>query len=281
MQTKIMATPSLADLIRLAKELDQADAPYVLVLGDEESVRRQAAGIRCLVSDVDDTLTLRRGWAIMREQLPPELRAADERFLNAFLEESRKAPTPELIAAEEGAWVAVDVQFMAEARWTRADVWSLAEGMGMRPGVPAFFNRFTERCLVSFGLKDVIDRWLAVHDLKVRWVYATSIVFKGTDEASPSDRVGHADPMSVTTSSTKGEHVREFLHVHGVDLSSVLAIGDDPKVDGRLWRPEHLNVLVKPPNGPIKADRLGFSTMNLKLFASGIDALNDYLDAVS
>lgn len=284
MQPTVYVAESLAELRELAKAADALGAPYVITLRPPEAVRAQAADVRFLVSDVDDTLTMKRVWQIMRERLPAELRALDEDFVKHFLAEARKEPPAELVAAQEGAWVAVDVQFMARAGWRRMEVWNLADDMGLRPGVPAFFGRFQARCLVSFGLKDVIDHWLTAHELTVQNVFATQILFGGSpDDPTLGDPIICADPISITTSATKDVHAWEFLSACHAGARDVLAIGDDPRVDRKLWRSGQVNVLVKPPTGPLKADRLteeDLSVRELSLAVSGIDALNAFLDAV-
>lgn len=287
MKTPIVCVRTLEEATHAVKTAEQEGTPYVVSFLNKGDLRTRLRRVRpdILETDADDTVIDGRGWAAMRAALPPHLRAHDERFLARFLHDS-PGETPEEVAAQEGAWAGADVHLMAQAGFTRGRIAELGRSLPMREGVDALVARCAHVHFNSFGLAPLLGGWTAKHRLK-GVISAADILFKKEQDAEPSDtdEILCLDPMTVVTGGTKGQAMMRFLEEIGcVDIGRVIAMGDDPKFDRRLWMMRALNVLIRQANGKARVERLVEDDVRLRgltLIVSDIPPLLELLDEYS
>jgi phosphoserine phosphatase len=196
------------------------------------------------VADSDHTLTEHGQWDAIRDGLLTKEQRAEAK---AMIDEYFRHPTHR----EEHRLVFHPAACLRDNRVTRRRLHKLALSLGIREGAKELFDSFDreQTVVISFGIWDIVITLLSHHSIQTE-VLAARLKFDG------KDRVVTVDPDSIVVASEKGRWMRDWMKKHRAHPSRVMVVGDDPKVDGKMFLTHSINFLVRGGNGKIRSSTL-------------------------
>ena len=250
---RLTHTPTFEDAVRRI----QSGEPGILSRVPLETIFDRCALLEAVASDYDGSLVPESQWKGLGMFLSPERKAAETRDREWYWQQTHggnlKATSMtdrdwlhgDLVVknqlATEGAWAANTISRLGVDRVTRQQVEQVGRSLTPRAGAIDLLGLFEQRVIISFGVEQVIEAWLAAYaaDLQTA-VAATRLTFDDTD-------VINGCHMQIVVSATKEHAANRFRRIANIHEDRLLVLGDST-VDVHMMRPDGgVNVLIVPP----------------------------------
>lgn len=205
--------------------------------------------------DFDGTLTPGSQWRAMGNLLPEDLRTIDlDNYLwyhshihdqdvdGVSLEDPDwwigHLETGNKLAVD-GAWIAGTFFMQQRAQVTRTDIRYAATTLAPRMGVAQLLGLMHQKAIVSFGIEQFIQDWLAHHKISAP-VAASRLIF------DDRDRVDHLH-INVVGAGSKEFVANRFRNVAHTPKNGLMVVGDSV-IDIHMMTQDSFNVLIIPPS---------------------------------
>lgn len=214
-----------------------------------------AARVRDGLFDYDGTLTPGSQWRAMGALLPDRLRTIDlenyswyHQHLHDQDVDGVNLDDPDWWIghlatgnklAVDGAWLAATVFMQQHAGVTRDQIRQAATTLPARRGVAPLLELMRYRAVISFGVEQFIQDWLAHNGLHAS-VAASRLIF---------DTEGRVERphINIVGAGSKEFAAARFRRLTGASEREVLVVGDSV-VDIHMMSPDSFNVLIIPPS---------------------------------
>ncbi len=231
--------------MRVLEDVRPSDHVIVVNLahGTRDKFCADVAEADALVADYDASLHPGNHWNSMRALMTPDLRAADEADLAAYLDGGADRTDHDDIG-----FIFRSVERLEESVLTTDKLARAAAGYEPREGTVPFLMSFERQgeclsnvCVMSFGIRDFIHLWLervmpylrhgmSVMALRLKW--------------TGSCLVGY-EPHTVVSDGNKGFLADAFCASRGLAPGRTIILGDAP-TDLEMLRPENIGILLVP-----------------------------------
>lgn len=228
--------------------------PKLLSLITPAQLRRLLGQVRAGAFDFDGTLVTGSQWMQLDQLLPPELQKEADRIRSWYFAQTQDGhATPILLdhpdwfhgrlasgnrLVAEGAWIAEGIRLFEKARITKHQLQETATHLPARDGAIALLQLMQPRVIISFGIEQIIQAWLAHHAIEAP-IAASRLFFNDFDIISGC----HINLVASETKKLAADRFRLLTDVHEQEL---LVIGDS-LVDVEMMHSGGLNVLIIPP----------------------------------
>jgi phosphoserine phosphatase len=230
---------------------------------DEQFVARVAAA-RGLCADFDGTLHPGNQWAVLRTLMTPEHQAGEQADLAAYLsrDEHDDRKDAEFFLRAVGRLHGV----------SRGQLEDLVERIVPRGGAVELLQGFDQRdmAVISFGLHDLINRWLMDHSSSEHSVLALRLKWS-ENPGSPWGMVVSCDPVTMVSNGNKGYARDVFCASRGLNPSELMVLGDAP-TDVLMMHPDNVGVLIVTKIDP-EPDRVAYRMRGLRKLWSRVSAV--------
>lgn len=191
---------------------------------------------KALVADFDGTLTPGGQWIAMKAWLNDELRQLDKVQTDYYFANLHREDYE-------------DLKFLFDSihRFKGMPLTTFnafARNLAMREGAKPLFESFepSNTCIISFGIKNFIEEWLAHHKISNDvTVFALQVLF--------SETLKGYRPETAVSDGNKGYMRDTFVAERGLIHSELLVIGDAP-TDLKMMHAGNVGILIIPKIDP-------------------------------
>lgn len=253
MEIYLVETPFYSEE-KLRDVLTNQTSPVIANV-DTDDYTSQFKTLEALIADFDRTIALGNQWAHMEEHLPDSQKEAERKLREAMnnnhllegvdgddVPSWAKNSTDTDYATRDTGWLCHSIMSWCIGGIGEFDLGIVGANTKLRKGTKELFDHFKKRSIVSFGVRDLIARCLAHHELTVDHIAAAKLAF-----SENGDIVGY-DPRTLVTGARKGVIASRLSVEYGFDArhdNKVLVLGDSQH-DLRMMASNRVNFLIVP-----------------------------------
>lgn len=194
-----------------------------------------------VIADFDGTLTKYGShWYNLAHFMPDQYRQEQEDEREKYHLYGHTVSEEEAAIVDE-EWVRSNVDWFTRAGLTEDQLKAAGGFCEPREGLQEFFNLFSKRAVVSYGIVPCIDHFFTRAEVRDRphFIGATNVALND----------GRYSTEEIVTPSKKGIMADRFLAAHGLTSPEALRIGDSWG-DRFLFRDDAVNIFMMPLDEP-------------------------------